>query len=226
MSSLEDQVGGDHYKKHGVLQPWEILREYLNADEWRGFMKGTAIVYLLRERDKGGDEDVRKAFHTLQRLVETMTPERQADQDEGFSFPPYSVVSVKMTPERQVHNPAGLTDPGEGFRFAYTDEKEGVCHSWWGNQSREWWEGGMHSDDALDPEFTYRVKLDPSPEQKRRVHNPAGLTEPGEGFRFAWVGEDRSECSHYYDLYGVWREMSAGAKGALSSSITYRVKLP
>lgn len=66
----ESQVGGTHYVKHGAYQPWEVLRRWLTEDEFRGFMKGTAIVYLARERDKGGDMDIEKALHTLQGLVE------------------------------------------------------------------------------------------------------------------------------------------------------------
>jgi len=33
-------------------------------------MKGTAIAYLAREQDKGGDMDIKKAAHTLHGLVE------------------------------------------------------------------------------------------------------------------------------------------------------------
>lgn len=71
-SASDTQVGGDHYKKLGAYQPWEVLRAWLTPEEFRGFMKGTAIAYLAREQDKGGDEDVRKATHTLQGLIELL----------------------------------------------------------------------------------------------------------------------------------------------------------
>lgn len=70
VSALEQQVGGDHYKKLGEYQPWEVLRRWLTPEEFRGYMKGQAIAYLARERDKGGDEDVAKAGHYLQGLLE------------------------------------------------------------------------------------------------------------------------------------------------------------
>lgn len=60
------QVGGDHYAKHGDMQPIHILREYLTPEEFRGWTKGSAIVYLLREADKGGDQDIAKARHHLE----------------------------------------------------------------------------------------------------------------------------------------------------------------
>lgn len=69
-STLDVQFGGDHYKKLGQYQPWEVLKAWLTEDEFRGYMKGTAIAYLARERDKGGVMDIEKATHTLQGLLE------------------------------------------------------------------------------------------------------------------------------------------------------------
>jgi hypothetical protein len=69
------QVGGDHYKKLGAYQPWEVLEHWLTPEEFRGYMKGTAIAYLAREKDKGGNMDVAKATHTLQGLLETIVKE-------------------------------------------------------------------------------------------------------------------------------------------------------
>jgi hypothetical protein len=71
----DTQVGGDHYKKLGMYQPWEVLEHWLTPEEFRGYMKGTAIAYLAREKDKGGDMDVSKATHTLQGFLETLTKE-------------------------------------------------------------------------------------------------------------------------------------------------------
>lgn len=70
IKALDEQVGGDHYKKHGPMQPWNILKHYLTPEEFHGFMKGSAIVYLLREHDKGGAEDIGKAEHYLKALRE------------------------------------------------------------------------------------------------------------------------------------------------------------
>ena len=75
MSALDVQEGGDHYKKLGAYQPWEVLRRWLTPEEFRGYMKGTAIAYLAREQDKGGMLDIKKAGHTLQGLVELLGAE-------------------------------------------------------------------------------------------------------------------------------------------------------
>ena len=69
-SVLNTQFGGDHYIKMRQYQPWEVLKEWLTVEEYRGFMKGTAIVYLAREKLKGGDGDINKAIHTLQGFME------------------------------------------------------------------------------------------------------------------------------------------------------------
>ena len=64
--AAESQVGGDHYKKLGEYQPYKVLAHWMTPEELRGFAKGGAIAYLAREKDKGGDEDIRKAIHWLQ----------------------------------------------------------------------------------------------------------------------------------------------------------------
>lgn len=63
---MQGQVGGSHYSKLGHYQPWEVLHKWLTPEELKGAMKATAVIYLAREADKGGREDIKKAVHTLQ----------------------------------------------------------------------------------------------------------------------------------------------------------------
>lgn len=63
-SALDTQVGGDHYKKM-PLQPWEII-DRNNLDFWQG----NAIKYVMRYEEKGGVEDLRKAIHYIEYLIE------------------------------------------------------------------------------------------------------------------------------------------------------------
>ena len=69
VSALAGQVGGSHYKDMQV-QPWQAMEAWLTPEEYRGYHKGVAIGYLARERQKGGLQDIEKAIHHLQRLVE------------------------------------------------------------------------------------------------------------------------------------------------------------
>ena len=58
------QVGGDHYKKQPI-QPWDfIIANNL------GFLEGNVIKYVTRYKSKNGLEDLKKAQHYLQKLIE------------------------------------------------------------------------------------------------------------------------------------------------------------
>jgi hypothetical protein len=63
-AALDRQEGGDHYKKLAI-QPVE----YIHANGI-GFCEGSAIKYLTRWRAKGGIEDLRKARHFIDLLIE------------------------------------------------------------------------------------------------------------------------------------------------------------
>lgn len=58
------QVGGDHYQQT-KLQPWDVV-EAFDLD----FFEGSAVKYLLRYKRKGGVEDLKKARHYIDRLIE------------------------------------------------------------------------------------------------------------------------------------------------------------
>ena len=58
------QHGGDHYKKKSI-QPWDYV-----AVNNLGFFEGNAIKYITRHKDKNGVEDLKKAIHYLEKLIE------------------------------------------------------------------------------------------------------------------------------------------------------------
>jgi hypothetical protein len=60
----EGQIGGTHYKKL-TIQPWDYI--LLNSI---GYCEGSAIKYLSRWRDKGGIQDLYKAKHFIDKLIE------------------------------------------------------------------------------------------------------------------------------------------------------------
>jgi hypothetical protein len=63
-NALQQQEGGDHYKKLPV-QPVEYI--YLNGIP---FIEGSVIKYVTRWRGKGGIADLRKARHFLDTLIQ------------------------------------------------------------------------------------------------------------------------------------------------------------
>lgn len=69
MSANAMQVGGDHYTSKKV-QPWAAMEAWMTPEQFSGFLRGNAIKYLARCDDKGGVEDLKKARHYLDRLIE------------------------------------------------------------------------------------------------------------------------------------------------------------
>ena len=64
MSALDNQQGGNHYVSM-VIQPIEyILKNNL------GYMEANVIKYVSRHQSKGGPEDIKKAIHYLQMILE------------------------------------------------------------------------------------------------------------------------------------------------------------
>lgn len=62
--ALDTQVGGGHYKDMAI-QPMEYsMKNGLDA------CQHTAIKYISRFRDKGGIEDLRKAKHVIDMLIQ------------------------------------------------------------------------------------------------------------------------------------------------------------
>ncbi len=66
-TALDNQVGGDHYKKF-IIQPVEFC--YHNNIP---YLEATAIKYLCRWRDKGGLQDLHKAKHFIDLLIDFET---------------------------------------------------------------------------------------------------------------------------------------------------------
>jgi hypothetical protein len=60
----DTQVGGTHYVKLEI-QPWEII-EANGLDFW----EGNALKYLLRWKEKNGVEDLKKAIHYIEYLIQ------------------------------------------------------------------------------------------------------------------------------------------------------------
>jgi hypothetical protein len=58
------QHGGDHYKSKAV-EPWD----YIAANNL-GYFEGNIVKYVSRWKEKNGVEDLKKAMHYLQKLIE------------------------------------------------------------------------------------------------------------------------------------------------------------
>lgn len=62
------QVGGEHYKKYGDLQPWDLWTMWnLNP------FQAAILKYVVRYRDKDGVQDLKKARHFIDKLISVET---------------------------------------------------------------------------------------------------------------------------------------------------------
>ena len=64
MKTLEKQVKGDHYKRF-IIQP----AEFINPNNL-AYAEGNVIKYVCRHRFKGKKEDIEKAIHYLEMIIE------------------------------------------------------------------------------------------------------------------------------------------------------------
>ena len=70
------QVGGDHYKKFSP-QPWDVVLAWQDQGAI-GHGEASAIEYLARWRSKGGIDDLRKAIHWIEKVIEFETQKPNA----------------------------------------------------------------------------------------------------------------------------------------------------
>lgn len=63
-TALDTQIGGEHYKKC-VIQPVEFITK-----NELGFLEGCVIKRICRYEDKKGLEDLKKAKHEIDLLIE------------------------------------------------------------------------------------------------------------------------------------------------------------
>lgn len=69
MTASKRQVAGSHYKDFAI-QPGEFIHR-----NGIGFLEGNVIKYVCRHRAKAGREDIEKAIHYLQLLLEWEYPD-------------------------------------------------------------------------------------------------------------------------------------------------------
>ena len=78
-----DTINPHHYK-HGGMEAIEAMEAALTPEELRGYLKGSIIKYLWRERHKGGDESLAKARWYLNRLLKKFDTNAEMDADDAI----------------------------------------------------------------------------------------------------------------------------------------------
>ena len=81
MSTYKKQIGGKHYLKYKI-QPSEFVVENKLL-----YPEGNVIKYILRHQDKGGKQDLEKAKHFIDMILERDYKEEKEKQEtwlEGY----------------------------------------------------------------------------------------------------------------------------------------------
>ena len=71
MTANEEQIGGRHYIDKAI-QPWDFI-----VGNNMGYLEGNVIKYVSRYKEKNGIEDLIKASHYLDKLIEVTRNEQK-----------------------------------------------------------------------------------------------------------------------------------------------------
>ena len=110
----DTQVGGNHYQTMKI-QP----AEFINKNEMK-FAEGNAIKYICRHVNKGGLQDLEKAKHYIDMIIERDYADeaKNSSVDSGLDIS-YTGLSVTL-PES---DPDAMDDLSEGFGTLSEDVK-------------------------------------------------------------------------------------------------------
>ena len=75
MSVYDKQIGGKHYQNFSI-QPSKFVIENKLL-----FPEGCAIKYICRHQNKGGKEDLLKAIHFIEMIIERDYPQEEKSKE-------------------------------------------------------------------------------------------------------------------------------------------------
>jgi Protein of unknwon function (DUF3310) len=103
MSASQTQVGGDHYAKMKI-QPIHYITE-----NGLGFIEGNVIKYISRWDKKNGIEDLKKARHYIDLLIESEDKKKKKEQERKTIPPgaPEVKYNNRVCDPDHDYNPAG-----------------------------------------------------------------------------------------------------------------------
>ena len=84
MSAYNKQIGGKHYQNFSI-QPSKFVIENKLL-----FPEGCAIKYICRHQNKGGKEDLLKAIHFIEMIIERDYPPEEKSKEVKPTHKPNS----------------------------------------------------------------------------------------------------------------------------------------
>lgn len=94
-----------HYVLEDGSDSMDLIAKILGREQFKGFLRGNALKYLIRYELKGGIEDLKKALDYIERLVEL----EEEPEDEAYESGSYlaDLFEVMTTMKKVL---AGLED--------------------------------------------------------------------------------------------------------------------
>ena len=78
MSAYKKQIGGSHYSRFAI-QPSKFINENKLL-----FAEGNAIKYICRHAHKAGKEDLKKAIHYIEMIIERDYSEEKPMEKKNY----------------------------------------------------------------------------------------------------------------------------------------------
>ena len=103
MSAYDKQVGGSHYKNM-VMQP----SEFINKNKLL-FAEGNAIKYICRHAHKGEVQDLEKAKHYIDMIIERDYKTHTKPLPHGFTLTETKDPDMTPMTEEEEYRNAGIT---------------------------------------------------------------------------------------------------------------------
>lgn len=79
-----------HYVLSDGSDSMDVLTKILGPEEFKGFLRGNAIKYLIRYKQKGGIEDLKKAMDYINRLLAV-----ESGHSHDIKIPPHRFFDKK-----------------------------------------------------------------------------------------------------------------------------------
>ena len=123
MSAYDKQIGGSHYKKMKIQPSKFVIENELL------FPEGNVIKYICRHRFKNGKEDLEKAVHFIEMIIERDYPTIPMTEEEEYRNAGITKEEAEKTYPPK--NSWGMIKPPETTQKewvkGYKEWKKGVC---------------------------------------------------------------------------------------------------
>jgi hypothetical protein len=125
MSAYDKQIGGSHYKKMKIQPSKFVIENELL------FPEGNVIKYICRHRFKNGKEDLEKAVHFIEMIIERDYPTIPMTEEEEYRNAGISKEDAERTYPPK--NSWGMIKPpetsGKDWVDGYKKWKKGCPHN-------------------------------------------------------------------------------------------------